>query len=54
MSSFKIESEVKKSKVVDIRCNPNKMHRLLIAYELQAVIVFSLNKNQTIFTIPVS
>ncbi len=28
--------------------NPNKMHRLLIAYEETAVIVYSLNKNREI------
>ena len=34
--------------VSDMRLNPLKMHRILIAYEETAVIVFSLNKNREI------
>lgn len=34
--------------VSDIKAHPLKMHRLLIAYEETAVIVFSLNKNRDI------
>ena len=36
------------TEVVDIKCNPTKMHRLLIAYKKMAVVVFSINKNRLI------
>lgn len=38
----------KKDNVSDIKAHPLKMHRLLIAYEETAVIVYSLNKNRDI------
>ncbi len=34
--------------VTDIKSHPVKMHRLLIAYEETAVIIYSLNKNREI------
>ena len=37
--------------IVDIKCHPTKMHRLLIAYKQIAVGVFSINKNKFIQTI---
>lgn len=30
------------------------MHRLLITYESSAVVVFSLNKDQSLFTLPIT
>ena len=37
-----------KDRLVDIKCNPNKMHRLLLAYETQAIVVWSLNKDKAL------
>lgn len=34
--------------VMDMKLNPQKMHRLLIAYENTAVVMFSLNKHKDI------
>lgn len=41
----------KSCRVTDIKCHPDKMHRLLISYESTGVAVFSLNKNRPLFTI---
>ena len=41
-------------RIRDIKCHWTKMHRLLIAYENTAVIVFSLNKNREIRKIDVN
>ena len=38
--------DLKRDVVSDMRLDPSKMHRLLIAYEETAIILFSLNKNR--------
>lgn len=38
----------KSSVVTDIKSNPQMMHRILIAFEEVAVVVYSLNKNRDI------
>lgn len=38
----------KDTKVVDIKCNPKKMHHLLVCYQDTAVIVYSINKHQVV------
>jgi hypothetical protein len=58
-SKFKIDyklmfSDKPATAVVDIKCHPTKMHRLLIAYKKTAVCVFSINKNRFIQTIRLS
>lgn len=40
--------ELQSDIVSSMTLNPSKMHRILIAYEETAVIVFSLNKNREI------
>lgn len=40
--------------VMDIKCHPTKMHRLLIAYKKTAIAVFSINKNRFIQRLMVS
>ena len=50
LSSFSIEKD--KSPVVSIECMPNKMHRLLIVHS-NTVVVYSINKDLVLFTIPV-
>ncbi len=37
-----------KDAVTDMKCNPLQMHRLIIAYEETAIIIYSLNKNREI------
>lgn len=39
-------------RVNDIKCHSTKMHRLLICYDRTAVVVFSINKNCAIQTLP--
>ena len=41
----------KSLKVTDIKCHPNKMHRLLISFELAGICVYSINKNRSLFTL---
>lgn len=37
--------------VTDIKCHPDKMHRLLISFEFSGVCVFSINKDRAIYTL---
>ena len=48
LSSYQIKPAAP-SRIVDIRCHPDKMHRLLITYESTAVTVHSINKNRAIY-----
>lgn len=36
--------------VTDIKCHPDKMHRLLITFDLSGVCVYSLNKRKAVYT----
>ena len=38
------------AKVTDIKCHPDKMHRLLISYEQTGICVYSINKDRALFT----
>ena len=44
------EGDKTAARVTDIKCHPDKMHRLLISYEKVGVAVFSINKNRALFT----
>ena len=39
------DSNFKSDSIIDIKCNQQKMHRLLIAYETTAITLWSINKN---------
>ena len=38
-------------RIVDIKCHPEKMHRILLAYESEAILVWSINKDKAIASI---
>ena len=55
MGIKKVFSKATRScKVTDIKCHPEKMHRLLISYELAGVSVYSMNKDRPLYTLSLS
>ena len=41
-------SEIAYLRIVDIKCHAQKMHRILIAYQSHAIVVWSMNKNKVV------
>lgn len=40
--------KLKKDMITDMKCNPLMMHRIAIAYEETAVVIYSTNKNRAL------
>ena len=48
------ECDKRSKRVTDIKCHPDKMHRLAIVFENTGVAVYSINKDRAIYTIHLS